>query len=141
ALQRRMRRSIRPPPPPGEWPAGWRDWFSAVAARPGRVTGAAVADVIAAAGSRMPPLPAGIAAELGHWRAFTTPWRQGPQPASRDERWMRIAATSASLVLHLLMTVALVWLMLHRFQFAPSAEDAREGEEHVLQVEYIGEGS
>src|SRR5690606_32713740 len=63
------------------------------------------------------------------------------QPASRDERWTRVIATSGSLLLHLLFAAALVWLMLARFHFAAPPEDARDGEEHVLQVEYIGEGT
>ena len=112
-----------------------------MASRPGVVAGAAATDVIAAAAARMPPLPAGIAAELGHWRAFGILWRQEWQPASSDERWTRIAATSGTLLVHLLLAVALVWLMLHRFHFPPSEAEARDGEEHVLQVEYIGEGT
>lgn len=141
ALHRRRRRSIRPLPPPGEFPPGWRDWFAAMAARPGRVAGATAAELVAAAGARMPPPPAGIVAELGRWRAFVLLWRHEWQPASSDERWARIAATSGSLLLHLLFAVAMVWLMLHRFHFPAPQAEARDGEEHVLQVEYIGEGT
>lgn len=140
ALRRRMRRSLRPLPPPGEFPPAWRDWFAAMAARPGRVTGATAADVIAVAATRVPP-PRETAAELGRWQAFVALWRQDWHPASRDERWMRIAATSGSLLLHLLFALALVWLMLSRFWFPDREAPPREGEEHVLQVEYIGEGT
>ena len=140
ALRRRRRRSLRPPPP-GEFPPGWRDWFQAMALRPGRVTGARAEDIVAAAAMRKPrvlPAPAG---SPGRWRAFGLLWRPGWEPAARDERWVRVTAMSGSLLLHLLLALAAVWLMLIRFHFdAPEAE-ARDGEEHVLQVEYIGEGT
>ncbi|MGY0652669.1 hypothetical protein ACW7GZ_12590 [Luteimonas sp. A537] len=141
ALRRRMRRSLRPQPPPGEFPPGWRDWFTAMAARPGHISGATADELLAILAAREPALPAAGSEPPGRWRAFTTLWRQEWQPASRDERWTRIAATSGSLLLHLLFAVALVWLMLARFHFAAPLEDARDGEEHVLQVEYIGEGT
>src|SRR5690606_36798972 len=68
-------------------------------------------------------------------------WRQEWQPATRDERWTRVIATSGGMLLHPLFAAARVWLMLARFHFAAPPEDARDGEEHVLQVEYIGEGT
>ena len=141
ALRRRMRRSIRPLPPPGEYPPAWRDWFAAMAARPGGVAGAAAADIVAVVVARGPAVPSGVVESLGRWRAFTSLWRQDWQPASRDERWTRIASMSATLLLHLLFMVALAWLMFTRFHFPGAVEEARDGEEHVLQVEYIGEGT
>src|SRR5690554_4321973 len=141
ALRRRSRRSLRPPPPPGEFPPGWRDWFAAIAARPGRVVGAAAADIVSVVAAREPPVPPGAVQALGRWRAFTSLWRQDWQPASHDERWTRVASMTGTLLLHLLFLVALAWLMFNRFHFPAAAEDARDGEEHVLQVEYIGEGT
>ncbi|MBJ6977926.1 hypothetical protein [Luteimonas sp. MC1895] len=142
ALRRRMRRSLRPPPPPGEFPPGWRDWFDAMALRPGSVSGARPDDVIAVVAAREPLPPPGIVEQLGRWRAFASLWRQDWQPASRDERSTRVAAMSGSLLLHLLFGAALVWLMVFRPPFARFEEAAaREGETHVLQVEYIGEGT
>ncbi|HEY4530542.1 MAG TPA: hypothetical protein VIG97_09505, partial [Luteimonas sp.] len=142
ALRRRMRRSLRPPPPPGEFPAGWRDWFAAAAARPGRVAGARPDDVVAVLAAREPAPPPGMVEQLGRWRALSALWRQDWQPASADERGTRVAAMSGSLLLHLLFIAALVWLMVFRLPLAIQDEAAaREGEEHVLQVEYIGEGT
>ncbi|MEN1940365.1 hypothetical protein WCE39_04590 [Luteimonas sp. MJ174] len=141
ALRRRMRRSLRPLPPPGEFPPAWRDWFASMAARPGPVVGASADELLAVLSAREPALPPGSVERLGRWRAFTTLWRQDWQPASRDERWTRIAATSGSLLLHLLFVVALVWLMFASFHVPGSVDDAREGQEHVLQVEYIGENA
>jgi hypothetical protein len=141
ALRRRTRRSIRPPPPPGEFPAGWREWFALQAAQPGRVSGAPAPEVIAAAAGRVPVPPPDVVETLGRWRAFAMLWRQEWQPASRDERWTRITAMSGTLLLHVLFVVALVVLMFTRFHFLPAEADARDGEQHVLQVEYIGEGT
>ena len=142
ALRRRMRRSLRPLPPPGEFPPGWRDWFAMMSARPGRVTGAGPEEMVAVVAARAPLPPSGIVEQLGRWRAFAALWRQDWQPASRDERWTRVASISGSLLLHLLFVLALVWLMVFRMPFVDSGEDAaRDGEEHVLQVEYIGEGT
>ncbi|MGY1529765.1 hypothetical protein [Luteimonas sp. A649] len=141
ALRRRMRRSLRPPPPPGEFPPAWRDWFAAMAARPGHVSGAAASDIVAVVAARESAVSADMVQVLGRWRAFTSLWRQDWQPASRDERWTRIASMSASLLLHLLFVVALAWLMFTTFHFPGAVEDARDGEQHVLQVEYIGEGT
>src|SRR5690606_19515741 len=102
ALRRRMRRSLRPPPPPGELPPGWREWFAAMAARPGRVTGARPEDVVAVLAVREPVPPPGIVGQPGRWRAFAALWRQDWQPASADERGTRVAAMAGSLLLHLL---------------------------------------
>lgn len=140
ALRRRTRRSIRPQAP-GTFPPGWEEWLAGMAACPGEVAGAPAGELVAAAAARMPRLPSGIVAGMGRWRAFGILWRQDWEPPSRDERWMRVASTSGSLLLHMLLALALSWLMLHRFHFPPPAADARDGEEHVLQVEYIGEGT
>lgn len=142
ALRRRTRRSLRPPPPPGEFPPGWRDWFAAMAALPGRVSGAFAEDIVALMAAREPAVTAASVQALGRWRAFTTLWRQDWQPGSRDERWMRIVSMTTSLFLHVLFVAALAWLMFFSGLYFPvPAEEAREGEEHVLQVEYIGEGT
>ena len=142
ALRRRMRRSLRPPPPPGEFPPGWRDWFAAMAAPPGHVAGARPEDVVAVLAARKAVPPPGIVEQMGRWRAFSALWRQGWYPASADERGTRVAAMSGSLLLHVLFIAALVWLMVFRLPFAIREEAAaRDGDEHVLQVEYIGEGT
>src|SRR5690606_17062158 len=111
ALRRRMRRSLRPPPPPGEFPPAWREWFAAMAARPGRVAGARAEEVMAVLAAREPVPAPGIVEQLGRWRAFSALWRQDWQPASADERGTRVAAMSGSLLLHVLFIAALVWLM------------------------------
>jgi hypothetical protein len=140
ALRRRMRRSLRPPPPVGEFPPGWRDWFTATDARSRGVVGAAPGDIAAILMAREPQPSTHVLEVLGPWRAYATLWRQGWQPASRDERGTRVAAMTLSILLHLLFALALVWLMHARFFVFPAEEAARDGEQ-VIQVEYIGTGT
>ncbi|MBB1472051.1 hypothetical protein H5368_03295 [Luteimonas sp. MC1782] len=140
ALRRRMRRSLRPPPPVGEFPPGWREWFAATGTRSRGVVGAAAGDIAAILMAREPQLSTRVLEVLGPWRAYATLWRQGWQPASRDERGTRVAAMTLSMLLHLLFALALVWLMHARFFVFPAPEAAREGEQ-VIQVEFIGTGT
>lgn len=141
ALRRRMRRSLRPESPPGEFPPGWRDWFQAMAARPGRVSGANPEAFTAVLAAREPTMPAAIVERIGRWQAFRLLWRQERHPTGRDERGTRIVAMTGSLLVHLLFVLALAWLMFASFLFRGAPEAARDGEETVLQVEYIGEGT
>lgn len=140
ALRRRTRRSLRPLPPVGEFPPGWRDWFIATQARSRGVAGAAAGDIAALLMAREPQPSTQVLEVLGPWRAYATLWRQGWQPASRDERGTRVAAMTLSILLHLLFALALVWLMHARFFVFAAPEAAREGEQ-VIQVEFIGTGT
>ncbi|MEZ0469985.1 hypothetical protein [Luteimonas salinilitoris] len=137
ALRRRMRRSIRPPAPSGEFPPAWQAWFESMRARAGAVTGAPAAAVVAIMLQREPAPPAAWV-QLNRWQAFTALWRQQWHPASEDERWLRVSATVLSLVLHIVFVVLLVWLMHARFMLMP--QPAQRGE-HVVEVEFIGEGT
>lgn len=141
ALRRRARRSIRPERPAGEFPPAWSAWLASMRARVGAVTGFAPEAVLAIFLAREPVPPPGAVAELGRWRAFATLWRQEWEPAGRDERGVRIAAMVATLLLHLFFAIALIWLMYARFMGTAPAEEARAGDEHVVQVEFIGEGT
>ncbi|MGI8560886.1 MAG: hypothetical protein ACR2J7_05510 [Luteimonas sp.] len=139
ALRRSRRRSLRPERPAGEFPEGWSAWFAAMRVKAGAVKGAAAGSILAVLLAREPRLPPGALADVGRWRAFASLWRQEWHPASRDERGVRVFATVASLLLHIVFSVVLVWLMYARFMaFAPS--EAPRGED-VVQVEFIGEGT
>ncbi|GAA4866217.1 hypothetical protein [Luteimonas vadosa] len=139
ALRRRRRRSLRPERPAGEFPEGWSAWFETLRARPGRVVGATAASIIAIFLAREPRLPPAALAELGRWRAFASLWRQEWQPATPDQRGLRIFAMSASVLLHILFTAILAWLMYMRF-LSVMGEEAPVGED-IVQVEFIGEGA
>lgn len=139
ALRRRMRRSLRPERPPGEFPPGWRAWFAAMPARVGAVTGATADAILAIFLAREPlPPPAAVLA-LNRWQAFATLWRQEWHPAGRDERGVRILATVLSIILHIFFAIVLVWLMYARFMGVAPEESLRG--ENVVQVEFIGEGT
>lgn len=138
ALRRRLRRSLRPDTPVGEFPTGWSEWFAAMRERVGRVTGATADAVMAIMLAREPALSAGVAASLNRWQSFATLWRQDWQPASRDSRGMRLFSLLVALLVHLLLAVFLVYLAYVRLMAIPAA--AAEGED-VIQVQYVGDGT
>jgi hypothetical protein len=140
ALRRRMRRSLRPERPPGEFPPGWRTWFASMQARADAVTGAAAESILAIFLAREPLPPPAAVESLNRWQAFATLWRQDWHPASEDERSVRILATVLSFILHILFVIVLIWLMYARFMGMAPDEEARRGE-HVVQVEFIGKGT
>jgi hypothetical protein len=139
ALRRRRRRSLRPERPAGEFPPGWAAWFDAMEVRVGAVTGAAADAILAVFIAREPKLPPRAMAELNHWQAFNTLWRQQWHPASEDdEPGIRIVASVVTLVVHLFLALFLLYVAYVRFMGV--AEPASAGED-VVQVEYIGEGT
>jgi len=136
ALRKRARRSLRPELPPGEFPPGWTQWFDAIGQRLGRITGATAEAIVAIFLQREPALPPRSAVELNRWQAFATLWRQQWQPPEREDRRARMAALAVTLVVHVLLLIALLWLAYVRF----TPRSAPEGDE-VVQVEFIGQGT
>ena len=143
ALQRELRkgRSIRPPRPPGEFPPGWSTWFAAIRERAGRVTGVAAESFVGIFLAREPAPPPPGAPALTRWQAFTRLWPGGSHETGRDDRPARIASMVMTLLFHILWIQALFWLMYARFVGYVGEEDMRLGEEHVVQVEFIGDGT
>ncbi|MFC7300258.1 hypothetical protein [Cognatiluteimonas weifangensis] len=136
ALRRRLRRSLRPERPPGEFPPGWRDWFAAMPRSVGGVHGARAEAIVALLLQRTPRPPPRRSPELSHWQAFASLWRQQWQPPEPEDRRQRIAAGAITVVVHLVLAIALLWLAEVRF----AGEPAPRGED-VVQVEFIGEGT
>ena len=136
ALRRRGRKSLRPETPPGELPPGWQDWFDAMVARLGAVTGAAADAFVALFLERELAMPPPRTGALSRWQAFATLWRQQWHPPAPEERRERVLAMAITLAVHLVLLVLLLWIALVRFTGAP----APRGEE-VVQVEYIGQGT
>lgn len=140
ALQRRLR--VLAPHrrrPPGEFPPGWRQWFDTMQARPGRVTGAPAEALVGVLLQRPLEQPPRRAGELTRWEAFTTLWRQQwdrPEPQDRGMRWL---AGGISATWHLLLAAMLAWLMY--LDLINAAHPPPKGEELVVQIEYIGEGT
>ncbi len=104
----------------------------------GAVSGAPVADYLAACLSRAPSSPPGASAELGRWKAFASLARQQWEPAPYDQRGVRRIAAASSGLLHLFFALMLLWIGYVAIGDAPP--EAREAGESV-QIEYIGTGT
>lgn len=136
-LLRRTQLKAHRLPPPGEFPPGWKQWLAAMKLRPGHVTGAAAEDIVGELARRMPAAPPARASDLTRWQSFSTLWRQEWQPPEPEDRRIRVAAGSISVLWHALFAALLVWLMyLQYFAVAPPPQG-----EDVVQVEYIGTGT
>lgn len=135
ALQRRMRLHAYRTRGRDGLPAGWEDWFQQTPPP----LAAAHADAIVAELARRPPVPPRPAAgDPGPWRAFAALWRQQWEPADPEDRPLRMFAGGFSLVWHVLLFFAMLWLLLTGH--VPSTA-TRLGDEQVVQVEFIGEGT
>ncbi|KAB8189106.1 hypothetical protein FKV24_009535, partial [Lysobacter maris] len=138
AVQRRLRLSQRRSHPPGEFPPGWESWFAQMRERVDAVTGASADSVLAVLLARPParPLPQPIGA-MNQWQVFASVWRQHWHPPEPQERGLRWLAGILSAVIHLLLGIALLWLLFAAPRFAAAPPEG----ETVVQVEYIGQGT
>ena len=141
AIQRRMQLVSRQwRRPPGEYPPGWQQWFDAMRGRPGAIHGARAETIVGILVQRPLSMPPRRVGELTRWQAFGTLWRQEwNPPESGDERRWHWLAAGASGAWHLALLVLLAWLLyldLTRVDSPPS-----KGEEMVVQIEYVGEGT
>ncbi len=125
--------------PPGEFPPGWQQWFAAVPHRSEVVSGASMDALVGVFAQREPARPPASAPELSRWQAFNTLWRQEWDPPASDDRLVRWIAGTVSLAWHLLLAGLLVWLMYLHY-ISPS-HPPRKGEETVVQIEFVGEGT
>ncbi|GAB3751111.1 transmembrane repetitive protein [Lysobacter olei] len=105
--------------------------------RVGAVTGARVEDIVGILVARSLPAPRGRDALLNRWQAFSTLWRQQWQAAPREERYVRWAAATFSVLVNLFFAFALIWLMYLQFL---GLEPPPQGED-VVQVEFLGAGT
>ncbi|KAF1688072.1 hypothetical protein B1992_01205 [Pseudoxanthomonas broegbernensis] len=116
-------------------PYGWALWMKAAPPLPGT----ARAGEMAAALLQRPRTAPVREPELGPWHAFLGLFRQGWLPAPRDERPMRWASGTSSLLLHLLFIVALAWIAWLQARLPPPPAEAGGGGERV-EVGFIGRG-
>ncbi|MBB3343287.1 hypothetical protein [Luteimonas sp. RC10] len=135
---RRRRRSAGSTETPGRFPPGWADWFATMRVRGGAVTGAAAAAIATAlAGRPVPPRRRGTppAHALAAWASLAYPlWEHDP----RDERGLRIVSLVSTLLIQLTWLGLLLLLMQARFL---AVTDAAQGEEHVVEAVFIGDGT
>ncbi|MFL6588272.1 MAG: hypothetical protein ACJ8GV_15505 [Luteimonas sp.] len=137
-LRRRRRRSIRPEDAPEGFPAGWTRWFDTMRARVGAVTGATADAIVAVLVARpAPPRRNGHVPKnaLAAWISLLHP-RWEPEP--REHRGPKRVSMALALLAQLLWVSAL--LLLTQAHFALPAPTA-QGEEHVVQVVFIGDGT
>lgn len=120
----------------GEFPPGWDEWVATQRGRTPAVAPEALASVISVRGVA-PPLPRSPV--LGRWDSFKALWREQWDPPATDERPVRRIAWLVAIGWHLFVAVALVWLMYQQYR-AP-AHPPRKGQEDVVQIEFIGEGT
>jgi len=107
--------------------------------RPGAVTGAPAEALVSVLAGRPVAGPARSTPELTRWQAFVALWRQQWNPAEPEDRGVRWLAGSISALCHLLLAAILLWLMY--VSLFDAAHAPPKGEELVVQIEYIGEGT
>ena len=137
-LRRRRRRSIRPEDAPEGFPAGWTRWFDTMRARAGAVTGATAEAIVAVLVARpAPPRRKGRVPKnaLAAWISLLHP-RWEPEP--REHRGPKRVSMVLALFAQLLWVGGL--LLLTQAHFAVPAP-AAQGEEHVVQAVFIGDGT
>ncbi|WMJ69793.1 hypothetical protein [Stenotrophomonas sp. 24(2023)] len=115
-------------------PYGWALWLRALTPlqRPFHAR-----DVIAVLLPRPLPGAPGRLPALGFAQALRRLFWQDWDPAPRDQRWMRWVSSLASVLLHLLFFVLLLWVAMIR----PPASEREGGEGERIQVEFLGQGT
>lgn len=118
-------------------PYGWALWLRAMSPRPSEAR--AAPDEVAALLARRSPAPPLRGEELAAWPAFFSLFREGWLPAPRDERPMRWASRTGSLVLHLLFVAFLAWVAWMQSLHPPLPPEADGGGERVA-IGFVGAG-
>ncbi|HEU0306420.1 MAG TPA: hypothetical protein VFR30_05580, partial [Lysobacter sp.] len=125
---------------PGEFPAGWQQWFASMTVRAGAVTGAtaqALVDIFLQRPLAERPRRSG---DLSRWQAFNTLWRQdwhAPEPEDRKVRWFAAAFTA---IWHIVFSILMLWFWYTQLQYVEEQASKRRGED-VVQIEFIGRGT
>ena len=116
-------------------PYGWGLWLRGLRDKRGAITHERAQALTDHQATR--PMPA-FAREIEYGRvgAFRSLFRQGWEPAPRHERGLRWFAGFASLLLHVLFAIVILWLAWVNIEpFPPAAEESR------TRLEYVGEGT
>lgn len=121
----------------GEFPPGWNEWVAREErSRTPALPPEALASVFAQR-DVAPPSP--HSPELGRWESLKALYREQWDPPPADERPVRRIAWVVAVGWHLFVALMLVWLMYQ--QYVAPANPPKKGEEEVVQIEFLGEGT
>lgn len=135
--QRRLLKTGKTPEEDIGLPGAWQSWLDAMRPsrdRPQRPDSRAWVDALQAR-----PLEQGKGLR-GLVRPFFQLLRLSRPHDPRDERTLRIGATTGDIVLHLILAALLLWMMYLQLYAVPVPEEESGGGD-VVQVEFIGRGN
>jgi len=135
--QRRLLKTGKSPEERVGLPTGWQAWLDAMHPVKGRVARPDSRAWVDALNVRPLQQPKGLA---GLARPFFKLLRQSRPFDPRDERGLRIGATAADILLHLILAGLLLWLMYLQL-FAVEVPEEEQGGSDAVQVEFIGRGN
>lgn len=136
--QRRLLKTGKSPEEGVGYPSGWQSWLDAMRPVEGAPKRPDSRDWVTALDA--PPLeqPKGL---RGKVRPFFQLLRLSRPEDPRDERPLRIGATTADIVLHLILAALLLWLMYSQLFAIAEPEEEAGGGSDAVQVEFIGRGN
>lgn len=119
-------------------PAGWQSWLDTM--QPAAKRGLRPDSQSWVAALETHPLQR-PGKDKGLTRPFFQLLRLSRPYDPRDERRLRIGATSADILLHLILAGLLLWLMYLQLYAVPLSEEDDGGGSEAVQVEFIGRGN
>lgn len=136
--QRRLLKTGKSPEEGVGYPSGWQTWLDALRPAEGAPPRPDSRDWVAALDARPLEQPKGL---RGKVRPFFQLLRLSRPDDPRDDRPLRIGATTADILLHLILAALLLWLMYLQLFAVPETEDEAGGGSDAVQVEFIGRGN
>lgn len=118
-------------------PYGWGLWMRGLPARLGIISREKAEAVVAAFTMRPAPPPGRIAPALNLFQSVRSLFYQNWDPPPREERGIRVAASTISVLMHLLFVALLIFVAVVKLPPAPSSSS--EGSR--VRIEFIGEGT
>lgn len=118
-------------------PYGWGLWMRGLPARLGTISREKAEAVVAAFAGRSAPPPGPIAPALNRLQSVRSLFYQNWDPPPREERGIRFAASTISVLMHLLFVALLVLVAVVKLPPPPSSSS--EGSR--VQIEFIGQGT
>lgn len=136
--QRRLLKSGKNPEESVGYPSGWQSWLDAMRPAEDAPSRPDSRDWVAALDARPLEQPKGL---RGKVRPFFQLLRLSRPVDPREERPLRIGATTADIVLHLVLAALLLWLMYSQMFAVVEPDEEAGGSSDAVQVEFIGRGN